>query len=115
MTRARVIAPHRAPDRPPIRIAPGDVVTLGARDEEWPAFAWTTHANGLGGWVPASLFDREQGTATAKVAYDTRELDVDAGERLTLHRELADWWWAENSGGATGWIPARAFERIEED
>lgn len=112
--RARVIAAHRAPDRPAIRLTPGESVTLGERDIDWPQFVWTTLATGLGGWVPSALFDREYGEAIAQQDYDTRELDADVGEILTLHRELADWWWAENTHGASGWIPARAIEIIEQ-
>ena len=115
MKRGRVIATHRAPDRPPIRVAPGDAVTLGERDLDWPDFVWTTLAGGLGGWIPAALFDRDAGEAVAQVEYDTRELDADIGELLTLHRELASWWWAENAQGASGWIPARAIDVIPED
>lgn len=115
MPRARVIAAHRAPDRPAIRVAAGDRVTLGKRDSEWPEFAWSTLANGLGDWVPAKLFDGDRGVVTATEDYDTRELDADAGETLLLHRELAGWWWAENKDGACGWIPARAIETIDED
>lgn len=114
MKRARVIATHRAPDRPAIRVAPGDAVTLGERDGDWPEFVWTTLATGLGGWIPSVLFDRDHGEATARQDYDTRELDADAGEVLVLHRELAQWWWAENERGEQGWIPARVLEPIEE-
>ena len=115
MKRAVVTARHRAPDRPAIRIAPGDSVTLGERDNEWPQFVWTALTTGLGGWVPAVLFDRdEQGIATALDAYDTRELEADEGETLVLHHELADWWWAENMQGACGWIPARALRILED-
>lgn len=110
MLRARVIAEHRAPDRPAIRVAPGDTVTLGERDNDWPQFVWTTLASGLGGWIPSVLFDRELGAATAQKDYDTRELNAGVGEIMTLHYELADWWWAENAQGESGWIPARAIE-----
>ena len=44
MKRAVVIAPHRAPDRPPIQVEPGDNVTVGERDSEWPQFVWTALA-----------------------------------------------------------------------
>jgi hypothetical protein len=119
MKRARVIAAHRAPDRPPIQVAPGDEVTLGDRDDTWPQFVWTTLANGLGGWIPWVLFDREQGAATAHTEYDTRELDADVGDLLVLHREMADWWWAEKiqkgeAHGASGWIPAHALQIIDD-
>lgn len=118
MLRARVIAAHRAPEREPIRIAPGDKVTLGGRDGEWPQFVWTTLSEGFSGWIPGNLFDNEQGDATAQSEYDTRELDADIGDILVLHREMADWWWAEhtqaNKQGTGGWIPARALQIIED-
>ena len=75
---------------------------------------WTELATGLGGWVPAALFDGERGSAVARQGYDTRELDADAGERLQLHHELAGWWWAENTQGACGWIPARVLRILED-
>ena len=114
MRRARVIAAHRAPDRPPIRVAAGDSVTLGERDSDWPQFVWTTLAQGLGGWIPAVLFDRDIGEATALSDYDTRELDTTIGEILILHHHQEEWWWAENANGDSGWIPARAIELIDE-
>ena len=114
MKRAVVIASHRAPDRPPIRVEPGDNVTLGERDSEWPQFVWTALATGLGGWMPTVLFDRDQGEAIAMQPYDTRELDADEGESLVLHHELADWWWAENMQGTSGWIPGRVLRILED-
>jgi hypothetical protein len=114
MKQAQVIAMHRAPDRPAIRVEPGDSVTLGERDNEWPQFVWTDLAIGLGGWVPAMLFDRDSGPATALQSYDTRELDADDGERLILHHELAAWWWAENNHGTCGWIPARVLRILDD-
>lgn len=115
MRHARVVVAHRAPDRPAIRIARGEDVTLGERDRDWPQFVWTTIAEGHGGWVPAALFDSEQGAAKALSDYDTRELDARADEIVTLHYELAQWWWAENALGMQGWIPARALEILDDD
>ncbi|KQZ56429.1 MULTISPECIES: SH3 domain-containing protein [unclassified Lysobacter] len=114
MRRARVVVGHRVPDRSPIRIERGQRVTLGDRDRDWPQFVWTVLAEGQGGWVPAALFDSEHGPATALSDYDTRELAAAADEVLTLHYELAQWWWAENARGEQGWIPARALEYIDE-
>ncbi|WP_058833768.1 SH3 domain-containing protein [Luteimonas abyssi] len=114
MRRARILADHRPPDRPPIRIRVGEQVTLGERDTEWPDFVWTVNAAGDGGWVPASLFDRAHGTATALDDYDTRELSVAAGERVELDQALAGWWWARNAAGATGWIPKRVIASSED-
>ncbi|HWU70163.1 MAG TPA: SH3 domain-containing protein [Pseudoxanthomonas sp.] len=113
--RARVVVAHHAPEHAPIRVAKGDTVTLGERDIDWPDFVWTTLAQGIGGWIPSTLFDRESGEAVAQDDYDTRELDTEVGEILTLHREQAAWWWAENARGEQGWVPARAIEFIEEN
>ena len=115
MRRARVVVSHRAPDRPAIQVARGETVTLGDRDRDWPQFVWTTIAEGHGGWMPAAIFDADHGSATAMSDYDTRELDADSDEILVLHYELAQWWWAENSKGLQGWIPARALEFLKND
>jgi hypothetical protein len=60
------------------------------------------------------LFDREFGEATAQADYDTRELATEIGEVVMLHHEQEGWWWAENTQGDSGWIPARALQTIEE-
>jgi len=112
MQRAHVIAAHRVPDQPSIRVSAGDAVTLGERDSEWPQFVWATLAQGLGGWIPAVLFDGQVGTATALEDYDTRELAADPEEILVLQRAQAGWWWAQNAGGHSGWIPAHALEPL---
>lgn len=113
MRLARVIAEHRAPDRPAIRIARGDALTLGERDVDWPQFVWAVQSDGLGGWAPASLFDGERGQAVALADYDTLELDADVGQLLRVRDELAQWWWARDSRGREGWIPARALELLD--
>ncbi|MET0289358.1 MAG: SH3 domain-containing protein [Pseudoxanthomonas sp.] len=112
-----MIVDHRAPDREPIRVSRGDAVTLGERDTDWPDFIWTTLAQGLGGWMPMNVFEldtHETGSmATAREDYDTRELEVDAGQLITVEREHAGWWWAYDLHGRSGWIPARSIELIE--
>ncbi len=113
MLRARVAAAHRAPERPAIRVTIGDRVTLGERDTDWPQFVWAMLASGLGGWIPAAMFDAERGPARALDDYDTRELDAGEGELLVLHHETASWWWAQDARGRTGWIPARNIEIID--
>ena len=114
LRRARVIEQHRAPERAAIQVQAGDRVILGDRDTEWPQFVWTALASGLGGWVPSVLFDAERGQASALQDYDTRELDADHGQELTLHRELAGWWWVENARGDSGWVPARKLELLDD-
>ena len=67
----------------------------------------TFTADGNEGWAPLSLLTLI-GTeeAQARQDYTARELDVAAGERVRVDRELAGWLWVHNEAGQSGWIPA---------
>ena len=52
MTRLRATAAHTIPQRPPIRVTPGQHVRAGQRDTDWPGWAWVRNAAGRQGWVP---------------------------------------------------------------
>lgn len=106
MPRARVVRDYRAQYANPIRFAAGDVVTLGARDTEWPAFVWTINADGNAGWAPIDwLTPLGDGRAEALRDYSAQELDVDAGDEVELHHTLGGWWWCEREDGQRGWVP----------
>ena len=111
---ATVIADYRAQYPDPIRFDAGEIVQLGERDQEWPAFVWTRAADGRAGWAPADwLLPLDAQRAQTLRAYDARELDVDAGQSLRLHDELGGWWWAQRDDGAQGWVPARHLQVIQ--
>lgn len=113
--RATLLRDVRTQYANPIGFRRGDVVQLGARDTEWPAFAWTTTRDGNAGWAPADwLRPLGDGRAEALRDYTARELDADAGETVELIDELGGWWWARREGGAEGWLPARDI-RINEN
>ncbi|AJC46966.1 SH3 domain-containing protein [Xanthomonas sacchari] len=112
---ARLISDYRAAYPHPIRIAAGERVALGVRDEEWPAFVWITGTAGSAGWAPlAWLQPTGDGHAVAMRDYDARELDAAQGDTVVLHHEYGDWWWAERADGTQGWLPARDLELLEE-
>ena len=76
--RARLLCDYRTPYANPIRLQPGQVVALGVRDEEWPAFAWVRVDGGQAGWAPVDwLRPLGDGRAEALRAYDARELEAD--------------------------------------
>jgi mannose-6-phosphate isomerase-like protein (cupin superfamily) len=111
--RATLLRDVRTQYANPIGVHRGDVVQLGERDTEWPAFAWTTTADGNAGWAPADwLRPLGDGTAEALRDYTARELDGGAGDTVELIDELGGWWWSRAADGREGWLPANAL-RIE--
>jgi hypothetical protein len=114
MSRARVVRDYRTQYANPIRFAAGDVVLLGARDSEWPAFAWTTTADGNAGWAPVDwLKPLGDGRAEALRAYSAQELDADTGDDIELQHALGGWWWSSHADGRSGWIPETHLKTIE--
>jgi glycosidase len=106
--RVVAVARHRPPRRRPIRLSPGDVVRVGRRDDEWPAFVMVRFGRGTG-WVPARhLEERADGRAVVLVGYDTTELAVDPGDELEVveRDDASGWLRCRASDGAEGSIPA---------
>lgn len=111
MQRARIVRDYRAQYANPIRFATGEVVALGERDSEWPAFIWTTTTDGNAGWAPFDwLKPMGDGRAEALRDYSAQELDVDVGDDIVLQHELGGWWWCAHADGRQGWVPATHLE-----
>lgn len=112
----KAIAPtgHVPSSRPPIRVRIGEVVTVGERDTEWPAFVMVTSGSGQG-WVPARYLSTHVGEATVVTAYDTTELAVAAGAEVSVTErdDESGWWWCEDDAGGAGWVPQRALVLID--
>jgi hypothetical protein len=108
-----VVTAHEIPERPPIRLTPGDRVTVGEQDTTWPAFVFVTTESG-NGWVPARHLEVNEGEALVKVAYDTTELPTSVGERLDVLRRDDDsgWLWCRNGGGREGWVPVSTISDV---
>jgi hypothetical protein len=115
MNRLRTTSAHTIPDRPPIRVAPGQLVRAGQRDSEWPAFVFVTTNDGAG-WVPERHLDTSSDPAVVITAYDTTELATTAGEELVLVRrdDASGWVWVRNAADAEGWVPSRTVEPVPE-
>lgn len=114
--RARLLCDHVGAYPNPIRFRIGEVVGLGVRDEEWPAFAWVSVDGGNAGWAPhAWLRPLGDGRAEALRDYDARELDADAGSVVALLHEHGGWCWAERADGTRGWLPERHLQPLDTD
>lgn len=53
MRSVRAIQSHEIPERAPLRLSAGQMVTVGQRDDRFPAFVFVTAAAGRQGWVPS--------------------------------------------------------------
>ena len=100
---------HEPPARPPLRVAVGERVHVGRRDDEWPAFVFVTAAGGSG-WVPARHI--EAGVVVAE--YDTTELRATAGDvvEVVVDDVESGWAWCRDVRGQEGWIPHRALGSV---
>jgi hypothetical protein len=103
-------ANHEIPERAPLVLVPGDVVQVGDRDTEWPAFVFVTAAQGTG-WVPARHIDIDGSIGTVRVGYDTTELPATSGENVDVLVDDSEsgWSWCRNADGREGWIPQRSL------
>lgn len=111
--RSVLTADHEIPRRAPLTIGPGEVVQIGERDTEWPAFVFITSARGSG-WVPARLIDAEGATGTVRAPYDTTELPASRGEQVDVIRDDVEsgWSWCRNVEGREGWVPNRVLRSL---
>lgn len=110
----RTIEAHTIPERPPLKLAAGDVVRVGERDTEWPAFVFVTCAAGSG-WVPSRHLSAAEGEAEVVTAYDTTELPTSAGEVLEVIEvdDESGWCWCRSTTGREGWVPTRTLGPLD--
>lgn len=113
MRRAIARLAHEIPERPPLRLAIGEVVELGERDTEWPEFVFVATPHGSG-WVPARHLSQTGSTAEVQVEYDTTELPTEEGDLLEVVHEdtLSGWLWCRSGTGHEGWVPARTVSLL---
>ena len=105
-----LIADHEIPERPPLVVRPGDVVQVGDRDTEWPAFVFVAASHGTG-WVPARHLDVDGPVGVVRAGYDTTELPAVTGETVDVVEDDPEsgWSWCRNADGREGWIPHRVL------
>lgn len=105
-TKAHVIS-----ERPTLSLASGDVVTVGRRDSDWPAFVFVTAARGSG-WVPSRYLSANAGRAVVETPYNTTELATGSGETIEVveRDDESGWLWCRSTDGREGWVPSRTVE-----
>jgi hypothetical protein len=105
------IEAHQIPERPPLSLAAGEIVCVGRRDDDWPAFVFVTAEHGLG-WVPSRHLSADTGEATVNTPYNTTELATRRGEPLEIiePEDESGWLWCRSEVGSEGWVPSRTIK-----
>ena len=112
--KARSTGGHAAPERPPLQLEVGEHARIEDRGSEWPEFVYVVAARGTG-WVPARYLSGDTGTVVVQQPYDTKELEVAAGETVSVveRDDLSGWWWCRNDAGEEGWVPVSALTPVD--
>ena len=109
----RAIAPegHDIPPGSSLQLVVGETVDAGERHDHWPAFVFVTSPKGIG-WVPSRHLSGDSGPVTVTEAYDTTELALPPGARVTVvaRDDESGWWWCRRDDGAEGWVPVEALQ-----
>jgi hypothetical protein len=109
--RVRVVELYRREFEDPIAVRAGDRVTVGRRDQQFPAWRWVTTGDGRSGWMAERYLElRGDDDGVALRDYDATELSVEAGDELAVLDEEGGWLWCESARGERGWVPAEVTE-----
>lgn len=105
-----LIDDHEAPERAPLTVVPGQIVSVQGWDTEWPAFVFVTAEVGSG-WVPGRHLSISGTTATVVTGYDTTELTLATGAEVEVLIDDVEsgWSWCRSDAGAEGWVPNRVL------
>lgn len=107
-----VVLEHRMSYPDPLVVAAGEEVSVGERDARWP-YVWCVNSEDKGGWVPDSYVHRDrENRGRVLQDFDTSELTVRVGERLTISKAEGGWVWCTNEQGHSGWVPEENVEGI---
>ena len=106
----RVIEDYDSDYTKPLVIAKGEILSIGEKESDWSGWIWCTNKFGKSRWVPENYLEIHGSTCKAKQDYEATELCVKIGERLIAEKEEADWIWATNERGKSGWVPLRCVK-----
>lgn len=115
-----VIAAHASGLPQPITFEAGAPLVLGetyTRPEGWDHWHFRETPGRPGGRVPVQVIGFVEGAgARARETYTARELDVQPGQSITVHRSLGGWAWCERADPpGSGWVPLASIAPAYED
>lgn len=97
-------ADYEEKDSDPIKLEPGDEISVGLADRAWPGWVWASDRNGNDGYVPEEILEPlGEGRYAAMDAFDPTVLTLRRGDRIESLKQIHGWHWCRNERGEEGW------------
>lgn len=93
----------------------GDILRPLRREAEWPGWIWCADEKGVEAWAPERWLRYTGGRAVLIRDYNSFELSLQPGMRLTVLDEESGWVLAALPGGDIGWAPVDCVQFIAND
>ena len=98
-------ADYEEKDSHPIRLEPGDEITVGPVDRAWPGWVWAEDDNGNDGYVPEDILEPlGEGRFAATEEFDPTVLVIRRGDELESLKQIHGWHWCRNAKNEEGWV-----------
>lgn len=92
-------------DTNPLKLAVGDLVNTGNRDQTWPGWIWAVDSEGNDGYIPEDILESTgNGSSRVTSEFDPRVLKIRRGDRLESVKRIHGWHWCRNQTGEEGWV-----------
>ena len=100
-----VNADYEEKDPHPLRLEPGDEVSVGPVDRAWPGWVWASDGEGRAGYVPEGILEPlGEGRFAVMEAFDPTVLAVKRGDRVESLKQIHGWHWCRRDDGTQGWV-----------
>ncbi len=110
--RAVVVRAHRPARESVLAASAGDILHPLRREAEWPGWVWCADGQGVEAWVPERWLRYTGRRAVLIRDYNSSELSLQPGMRLTVLDEESGWVLASLHGGDIGWAPVDCLQII---
>jgi Variant SH3 domain len=105
MANYRANSDYEDQDTHPLKLAVGDVVQTGKKDQTWPGWIWAMDAQGNDGYIPEDILESTgQGSSRVLEDFDPRVLKIKRGDRLESVKRIHGWHWCRNDSSEEGWV-----------
>ena len=106
----KIIEPHQPLIGQPLIASRSAMMTFERKPTEWQGWIWCTDDDGISAWVPEAWVDIDGARCRMKRDYNSRELAVEKGEKVSVEMEESGWAWVRKGSGECGWIPMTCLE-----